>query len=144
MWYCNQKGIVHRDLKLENMLFDAKMNIKIANFGLINEFISHNVNTYCGNLTFCHPRTLPGPTLQWAPQWICRALGVVLFYSHWIPCGEDFSGSCDNFLFFSSFECENLLKKLIDNSQCQQQRSFRGNNEGSMDKYMPRGQTQTS
>lgn len=34
--YCHFQKIVHRDLKLENLLLDANLNIKIANFGISN------------------------------------------------------------------------------------------------------------
>ena len=34
--YSHSMGIAHRDLKLENLLFDDKMNLKIADFGLCN------------------------------------------------------------------------------------------------------------
>ena len=34
--FIHSKGVAHRDLKLENILFDANHNIKVADFGLSN------------------------------------------------------------------------------------------------------------
>ena len=36
VYYCHQKGIIHRDLKLENVLFSdiKKLEIKVVDFGI--------------------------------------------------------------------------------------------------------------
>lgn len=55
MQYCHQRGIIHRGLKPENVLFDGEANIKITDFGLSNEFIGHRLNTFCGSPIYAAP-----------------------------------------------------------------------------------------
>ena len=51
------KGIVHRDLKLENLLLSKDLsNLVIADFGLSNFWSQGNVlNTYCGSPEYAAP-----------------------------------------------------------------------------------------
>lgn len=57
MQYCHQRGIIHRRLKPENVLFDGDMNIKITDFGLSNEVIGHRLNTFCGSPLYAAPNS---------------------------------------------------------------------------------------
>jgi 5'-AMP-activated protein kinase catalytic alpha subunit len=48
--YCHNKGVFHRDLKLENVLLDAKGHIKITDFGL--SALSQHYRPYIQNLVY--------------------------------------------------------------------------------------------
>ena len=59
--YLHQKRIVHRDLKAENLLLDADMNIKIADFGFSNEFTpGSKLDTFCGSPPYAAPELFQG------------------------------------------------------------------------------------
>ncbi|KAJ3439303.1 map/microtubule affinity-regulating kinase [Anaeramoeba flamelloides] len=57
--YCHSNDIVHRDLKLENLLLTSDFKIKIIDFGLSN-FTKGNVllNTFCGSASYAAPEVL--------------------------------------------------------------------------------------
>lgn len=80
--YMHSMGVVHRDLKCENILLTSNYNVRIADFGFAR-FVDRGRNpgadTLCGTMTYSSPELLFGkrpynPVV--ADVW---AIGVVLY-----------------------------------------------------------------
>ena len=60
--YMHGKGVVHRDLKLENILVDDFMNLKVADFGFATFRKVHALKSYRGTMTYMAPEIKEGKT----------------------------------------------------------------------------------
>lgn len=60
MDYMNQKNVVHRDIKIENILLDEKMNIKLADYGFATYRKIENLKTYRGTMSYMAPEIKKG------------------------------------------------------------------------------------
>nr|XP_054588025.1 serine/threonine-protein kinase 33 isoform X4 [Nothobranchius furzeri] len=92
--YLHQRNIVHRDLKLENILLknssnegDDRFDIKVADFGLSVKTggvaIGNIMTEACGTLIYMAPEMMSGRGYsQWCDVW---SIGVIMFM---LLCGE--------------------------------------------------------
>ncbi|KAG9282005.1 serine/threonine-protein kinase SIK2 [Astyanax mexicanus] len=121
--YCHERGIVHRDLKAENLLLDAHMNIKIADFGFGNFFRpGEPLATWCGSPPYAAPEVFEGQQYE-GPQLDIWSMGVVLYV---LVCGAlPFDGPSLPVLrqrvlegrfripYFMTEDCEHLIRRML-------------------------------
>lgn len=96
--YLHSKGIVHRDLKLENLLLDKHKNIIITDFGFANSFkasadgsIYDLMSTSCGSPCYAAPELVVSESKyvgQKVDVWSC---GVILYamLAGYLPFDDD-------------------------------------------------------
>ena len=77
--YLHKRGIIYRDLKLENLLLDRNGHVKMVDFGLCKDEIFGNklTGTFCGTPSYLPPEVISSKEYGRAVDW--WGLGVVMY-----------------------------------------------------------------
>ncbi|KAH6904456.1 CAMK/CAMKL/Kin4 protein kinase [Coprinopsis sp. MPI-PUGE-AT-0042] len=94
VWYIHQKKIVHRDLKLENLLLDRHRNVIITDFGFANRF-EHKADdlmqTSCGSPCYAAPELVISEGMYVGTAVDIWSCGVILYamLAGYLPFDDD-------------------------------------------------------
>ncbi|XP_041743605.1 protein kinase C delta type-like [Coregonus clupeaformis] len=122
--FLHSKGIIYRDLKLDNVMLDRDGHIKIADFGMCKEnvFGENRATTFCGTPDYIAPEILLGQKYTFSVDW--WSFGVLVY--EMLIGQSPFQGDDEDELFESirmdvphyprwiTKEAKDLLEKLFE------------------------------
>jgi len=122
--FLHRKGIVYRDLKLDNLLLDYEGHIRIVDFGMckLQVYLDKTADTFCGTPDYMAPEIIKGMKYTHSVDW--WSFGVLLYemligQSPFNGCDEDelFWSICNEQAYFPRFlskEAKQILLLLLE------------------------------
>jgi serine/threonine protein kinase len=93
--YCHSKGVSHRDIKMDNIIIDRQLNVKLIDFGF-GAYINDKVSVFCGTPSYMCPEIV-SKTPYYGHHADIWALGILFYTLH---AGDyPFRGSNDRELY---------------------------------------------
>lgn len=122
--YIHSKNVIHRDIKLDNILIDINSNIKICDFGVAKKYKKNDFfNDQCGTPAYIAPEIFRGQGYEGPPTDIWSS-GVVLYtmLSGTVPfkaakikeLQKIINKGVFNKVKGISYEAEDLLSRLLE------------------------------
>ncbi|XP_032296540.1 putative protein kinase C delta type homolog isoform X4 [Drosophila virilis] len=122
--FLHKKGIIYRDLKLDNVLLDYEGHVRIADFGMckLQIYLDKTADSFCGTPDYMAPEIIKGEKYNQNVDW--WSFGVLLYemligQSPFSGCDEDelFWSICNEIPWFPvyiSAEATGILKGLLE------------------------------
>lgn len=118
-----ERHIIHRDLKLENILFDENFNLRLIDFGFSKCLQENNIlATRCGSLLYCAPELIKG--LDYSYDIDIWSLGIILFVlvAGFYPFDDQNITVLAQRIIYADFTCpkhfsnelEELVRKMLE------------------------------
>ncbi|RPD54376.1 hypothetical protein L227DRAFT_354117 [Lentinus tigrinus ALCF2SS1-6] len=109
--YFHANGIIHRDLKLDNMLLTLDGHVKVADYGLCKEemWFASKTSTFCGTPKHMAPEILLGQRYGRAVDW--WAFGVLMY--EMLLGQSPFGGDDEDEIFDAILEDEPLYPNTL-------------------------------
>ncbi|KAJ1727881.1 hypothetical protein LPJ61_004342, partial [Coemansia biformis] len=121
--YMHQNCVIHRDLKMENVMMDRDNRVRLIDFGFANTFEwDKQLDTFCGSPFYAAPEMVNGIKYT-GPEVDIWSMGVILFF---MLCGRTpFEGECLKEIYDKisrgrfevpqqrSWEAQDLLRRIL-------------------------------